>query len=97
MYISIILSPSLQVKDFSEDFKDGVLLIECLEKLMAPKTVGRYVKHPTNLAQKLDNIGKTLQLIKDQDIKLVNIGKESLFTSVLRNPEFIYTPYAMCS
>ena len=64
---------------------------------MAPKTVGRYVKHPTNLAQKLDNIGKTLQLIKDQDIKLVNIGKESLFTSVLRNLEFVYTPYAMCS
>lgn len=59
----------------SQDFKDGVLLIECLEKLIAPKPVGRYVKHPTNLAQKLDNIGKTLQLIKDQDIKLVNIGK----------------------
>ena len=72
-----------QVKDFSEDLKDGVLLIECLEKLMAPKTVGRYVKHPTNLAQKLDNIGKTLQLIKDQDIKLVNIGTESIISHFL--------------
>ena len=64
-----------QVKDLSTDLQDGLLLVQLLDKLAAPKTVGRHSKNPVNMVQMIENLGKALQFIHSQNIKLVNIGK----------------------
>ena len=66
----------LQVKALETDLQDGLLLVELLDKLAAPKSVGRYSRRPINKVQMLENIGKALWFIHEQNIKLVNIGKE---------------------
>jgi hypothetical protein len=65
----------LQVKDLSIDLQDGLLLVQLLDKLASPKTVGRYSKNPVNIVQMIENLGKALHFIHSQNIKLVNIGK----------------------
>lgn len=57
------------------DLVDGLMLIELLEKLASPKTVGRYSKNPKQKLQMIENLGTALQFIYNQKIKLVNIGK----------------------
>ena len=66
----------MQVKDLSVDLQNGLLLVQLLDKLASPKTVGRYSKNPINMVHMIENLGKALQFIRDQDIKLVNIGKD---------------------
>lgn len=51
------------------------MLIELLEKLVTPKTVGRYNKNPKQKVQMIENLGTALQFIHGEKIKLVNIGK----------------------
>ena len=68
----------MQVKSLENDLQDGLLLVELVDKLAAPKGVGRYSKRPVNKVQMLENLGKVLQFVRDQNIKLVNIGKEKL-------------------
>ena len=63
------------MKDLSIDLEDGTRLVELLEKLATPKTVGRYSKNPMNKLQMLENLGKALQFIQNENIKLVNIGE----------------------
>lgn len=67
----------MQVKNLETDLQDGLLLVELLDKLATPKTVGRYSKKPINKVQMIENLGRALQFIHDQNIKLVNIGKTS--------------------
>ena len=64
-----------QTTSLAEDLKDGLLLINLLEKLAAPNKVGRFSKNPTNKVQMIENLGQALKFIKEQKIKLVNIGK----------------------
>ena len=66
----------IQVKDLSTDLQDGLLLVQLLDKLASPKTVGRYSKNPVNMVHMIENLGKALQFIHNQNIKLVNIGKK---------------------
>ena len=63
------------MKTLECDLQDGLLLVELVDKLAAPKSVGRYSKHPVNKVQMLENLGKVLKFVHDQNIKLVNIGK----------------------
>ena len=51
------------------------MLIELLDKLAAPKSVGRYNKNPKQKLQMVENLGSALQFIAKEKIKLVNIGK----------------------
>lgn len=57
------------------DLADGVLLIDLLDKLAHPKSVGRYNKNPRQKLHHLENLGSALKFIYSQKIKLVNIGK----------------------
>lgn len=62
------------VGDLSKAFCDGVNLIALME-VLSLKSVGRYNKWPKIHAQKMDNVSKALDFImKDEGIKLVNIG-----------------------
>ena len=63
-----------QVANLQTDLKDGVLLIDLLEKLTV-KTVGRYNKNPNTKMHCIENLGNALKFIFAQNIKLVNIGK----------------------
>lgn len=67
-----------QIQNLETDFKDGLLLIELLEKLAAPKTVGKYNKIPKIKAQCVENIGTALRFVAEQGIKLVNIGEQRM-------------------
>lgn len=67
--------PKNQITSLATDLKDGLLLIELLEKLAAPKTVGKYNKTPKIKAQCVENIATALRFVSEQGIKLVNIGK----------------------
>ena len=66
------------MKNLSTDLQDGILLVELLDKLATPKTVGRYSKNPANKVLMLENLGKALQFIHNQNIKLVNIGEPKI-------------------
>lgn len=65
----------MQVTDLEVDLHDGLLLIELLQKLAAPKEVGRYNKRCVNNVQMIENLGNALRFIFSQNIKLVNIGE----------------------
>lgn len=54
------------------------MLIELLEKLATPKSVGRYNKNPRQKIQMVENLGSVLRFIAKENIKLVNIGKQVL-------------------
>lgn len=72
----------LQVKDLETDLKDGLLLIELMEKLAAPNKVGPYNHKPTIKAQFIENLSTVLRFITSQSIKLVNIGECALWMHV---------------
>ena len=66
------------MESLETDLEDGILLIQLLEKLAAPKTVGRYNKNPRLKMQMIENLGAALQFIKSEKIKLVNIGESRI-------------------
>jgi hypothetical protein len=63
------------VESLQTDLTDGILLMELLDKLANPKSVGRYNKNPRQKIQMLENLGGALRFIAAEKIKLVNIGK----------------------
>ena len=64
------------IRDLALELKDGLLLVELVERLEKEgKKVKGYTARPRVEAQKLENLSAALQFIKDQGIKLVNIGK----------------------
>ena len=65
----------LQVQSLETDLVNGTVLIELLEKLAHPKTVGRYSKTPRLKMQMIENLGMSLKFLSNEKIKLVNIGK----------------------
>lgn len=70
------------MQSLQTDLVDGLLLIELLEKLAAPKSVGRYNKNPRQKIQMLENLGRVLKFIADENIKLVNIGETPLISHI---------------
>lgn len=65
----------VQAQRLETDLMDGLMLIELLDKLATPKSVGRYNKNPRQKIQMVENLGSALQFISSENIKLVNIGK----------------------
>merc|ERR1712137_1277179 len=64
-----------KINDFKTDWKDGLNLINLLEIITHPKTMPRrYNKHPRIPIQKTENLEIALQFLRDEGIKLVNIG-----------------------
>ena len=64
----------MAVTNLATDFSDGVLLIVLLE-VLSHKKIGKYNKKPKMRAQKSENIERVLEFIKQEGIRLVNIGK----------------------
>jgi len=67
----------MHVKDLYHDLKDGLLLINLLEIISGQK-LGRYNHNPKIVPQKLENAGIALNFLKNEGIKLVNIGPEDI-------------------
>lgn len=62
------------VDDLTTAFEDGVSLIKLVE-VVSGKKVNKYCRKPRIFSQKLDNIKLALDMLTDDGIKLVNIGK----------------------
>ncbi len=64
-----------RVESFEEDFRDGTRLAALVERLQKRRL--RHNKRPANQHQEIENITIALNAIKEDGIKLVNIGKSS--------------------
>jgi hypothetical protein len=65
------------VADVYTDFASGEKLIELLE-VLTKESLGRYNKQPKMRIQKVENVAKALQVLKLQNVNLVNIGAEDI-------------------
>lgn len=68
----------LKFDDLYEDMKSGILLIQLLE-VISSKSLGKYDQKPKMELQMLGNIEIALQFIKNQGLKLVNIGPKDIY------------------
>ena len=64
-----------QVEDLQKDLRDGLVLVELIESIGAPRKVGRHNKNPTIKPQMLENLGAVFRFLEREQIKVVNIGK----------------------
>ena len=70
---------NMVINDLSDDFADGVELIVLIQ-VLSQKKLGRYNKKPRIYAQKMENVQLALDfLTKKERIRLVNIGRESVW------------------
>jgi len=67
----------IEIKKLTTDVCDGIALINLLE-VCTGKSVGRYNKKPNLKMQKLENCTIALNFLKEQGVKLVNIGPEDI-------------------
>ena len=74
-----------KVQDITSDLRDGTLLIKLLENLTKKKIKG-YTKNPKIPAQKLVNLDLVLDFIKREDIKLIGIGTDALYSFSMYSP-----------
>eukprot|EP00808_Paulinella_micropora_P004358 g61065.t1 len=72
-----LLDRKMEMKDLVDDMADGVALINLME-ILSGKQIKGYKKNPKMHIQKLENINKALDFIKEEGIKLVNIGSTDL-------------------
>ncbi len=63
-----------RVDDFQEDLRDGTVLVALVERLQR-RRLRRTHRHPQSQHHELENITIALDAIKEDGIKLVNIGK----------------------
>ena len=63
-----------QVESLEEDFRDGTVLAALVETLQKRRL--RYNKKPQNQHHEIENITIALDAIKEDGIKLVNIGRD---------------------
>jgi filamin len=68
----------LHVKDFKTDWCNGLLLINLIEIISHPKKIEKYNKHPVTPFQKTENVNIALNFLKNENIKLVNIGANDI-------------------
>lgn len=64
-----------QVTDLQTDLRDGLVLVELIETIAAPKKIGRYNKKPVIKPQMLENLSAVFRFLEREEIKVVNIGK----------------------
>jgi filamin len=73
----------MKINDLKTDLKDGIFLINLLEAISG-KSLGRYNKHPKIPFQKGENLNIALAFIKEEGIKLVNIGADDIQSGNMR-------------
>ena len=63
----------LEVENIETDFADGTRIVALVEALQKRKL--RHNKRPLNQHHELENISIAIEAIKEDGIKLVNIGR----------------------
>eukprot|EP00457_Paulinella_chromatophora_P004104 gb/GEZN01004114.1/.p1 GENE.gb/GEZN01004114.1/~~gb/GEZN01004114.1/.p1 ORF type:complete len:506 (+),score=132.07 gb/GEZN01004114.1/:196-1713(+) len=71
------------IDDLKTDLASGIKLIKLLE-VLSGKKFGKYNKHPRIGVQKAENINMCLNFIKEEGIKIVNIGADDLMSGNIR-------------
>jgi hypothetical protein len=71
------------VEDMETDFQDGTKLVALVETLQKRKL--KHKKEPINQHHELENITIALDAIKEDGLKLVNIGRTVLLFCQLKN------------
>jgi len=73
----------MSINDLRSDLSTGVALINLVEIISGGKSVnnGRYNKNPKVRTQMMENAGFSLQFLKNEGLKLVNIGNEDIVDS----------------
>ena len=69
----------IQIEDLYKDLQDGLVLINLIEILSHPKTMGKYNAKPRIGVAKIENLSIALRFLEREGIKLVNIGAEDIF------------------
>jgi filamin len=72
-----------KISNLKTDLKDGIALINILE-VASKKSLGKYNKHPKIEMQKAENLILCFNFLKQENVKLVNIGHEDLMGGNLR-------------
>ena len=71
------------IDTLSEGFSDGIKLIMLLE-ILSQKKIGRYNKNTKIRAQKMENVQQTLDFLKKEKVKLVNIRSSEIVDGNLK-------------
>lgn len=66
--------PDEEIDDLGTAFEDGVRLVKLVE-VVSGKKISKYSTKPRVFSQKLDNIKMALDVLVDDGLQLVNIGK----------------------
>jgi len=75
---SYLTKRQAEVQDIAVDFQDGTKLATLLEVISNEK-LSKINATPKIEIQKLENLNKCLQFLKDKEIHLVNIGSQDIF------------------
>lgn len=70
------------VLDLAEDFRDGTRLCALVE-VLTKRRLPRWNPRPANQHHHLENVSTALQAIEADGVKLVNIGKQTVFNRSL--------------
>lgn len=73
----------LSIESLDEGFTDGINLIQLLE-IISSKDLGRFNKTIRVRAQKLENCLSALNFLRDEGIRLVNMGPEDIVDGNLK-------------
>jgi len=73
----------MHINDLAKDLRDGILLINLLE-IISGKSLGKYNKNPKVPTQKYENTGIAIEFVKNEGIKLVNVGNTDITDGNLR-------------
>ena len=74
----------LRINDFKADWSNGLLLINLIEIISHPKKIEKYNKHPRIPLQKTENVNIALDFLKNEGIKLVNIGGNDIVNGSMK-------------
>ena len=76
---SYLSKRNLEIQDLAQDFQDGTKLGALLE-VISNERLNKMNPSPKIEIQKLENLNKCLQFLKDKEIQLVNIGSKDIFS-----------------
>ena len=76
------------LENLETDFADGTHLVALVEALQKRKL--RHNKRPLNQHHELENIAIALDAIKEDGIKLVNIGKTTFVKAIFLERQLIF-------
>ena len=76
---SYLSKRNLEIHDLAHDFQDGTKLGALLE-VISNERLNKMNPSPKIEIQKLENLNKCLQFLKDKEIQLVNIGSKDIFS-----------------